>query len=89
MAGEAIPMEITVRIVNIYGCKKHVHDTILDVPAPTLDDFRDNLEGWSTEHLFPHTGDGRATDTEAAYFVNIVTCASFPGLKGREFAWGI
>ncbi|MFT4044855.1 MAG: hypothetical protein QM673_16970 [Gordonia sp. (in: high G+C Gram-positive bacteria)] len=82
-------MEITVRFTNVYDGGEHVHDETLVVPAPAAEDFDNEFEEWSDDNLFPHTGDGNATDRDATYYADVLACASCPDLQGREFTWGI
>jgi hypothetical protein len=78
-------MRMAIKVTNIYEDGDQVVRTkAIDVPEPEPDD---DMEQWAEDHIFEHTGTGRA-EGDAAYFVEVVECHDQPHLKGTEFEWG-
>lgn len=78
-------MWMTVEFTNVYDGEEHICRATVEVDAPPSDE--DQLEEWAEENLYPHTGDGKATDKDAGYFADIVACSERPDLVGKEFQW--
>lgn len=80
-------MQITVGFNDIYNGEEHIRIESFDVPLPSTDDVDDGYLDWSTNCIFPRTGDGNASNKEAGYFVLVTACSDFPRLVGTEFEW--
>ncbi|GAC58391.1 hypothetical protein GOHSU_38_00300 [Gordonia hirsuta DSM 44140 = NBRC 16056] len=78
---------ITFRFVDVYDDEPHVQLETLMAPPPPIATPTE-LNEWADDHVFPHTGDGKAIDKDAAYFAEVTVCDSQPELVGVEFAWG-
>lgn len=80
-------MNITVKFTDVYGGEEHERTEEIAVKRPvTL--AGEPFDEWALDEIFEHTGDGNATDTNSAYFAEIVASPDMPELVGREFEWG-
>ena len=81
---------VTLRITNAYDDGTEVV-TLVKTVVPALSehaDFHDwdEWDAWAEEHLFPHTGTGKA-DGNSGYTVAIID-SDQPPLVGRTFDFG-
>lgn len=84
---------MTVLFTDVYdGVEYPSTETIYVLPPPLTEagDYDDDeaLDDWATDAIYPLTGLG-IDHEDAGYFAEITACEDYPGLVGREFAWGV
>jgi hypothetical protein len=80
-------LDLTLHVENTYADGDVVITCpATTVPAPTPQDWDDNLTDWAAEHLEPLTGTGR-THGDSWYDVRVLACTD-DRLVGRTFEFG-
>ena len=90
MADDLPQVTVSLTIENTYadGYEQTNYETDIQLPAPTEEDYGDELSDWADEHLHDLTGTGTGRDNVDAWYEVTITSSDEPKLVGRMFEWG-